>query len=121
MRTPPASSPTSRLFADVITIVENAQRQIVRSVNTHMVTAYWLIGERLVEAEQGGKARARYGEQLLEKLSSQLRARFGTGYSVANLKNFRAFYLTYPDRRATIRYPAGSEFARSTAKGGALE
>jgi len=70
-----------------------------------------------VEVEQGGKARARYGEQLLEKLSSQLRARFGTGYSVANLKNFRAFSLTYPNRLAAIRYPAGSEFVRNTVEG----
>jgi len=65
-----ANSPTNRVFADVVAIVEHAQQQLVRSVNTHMVTAYWRIGERLVKAEQGGKARAQYGEQRLEKLSS---------------------------------------------------
>jgi len=40
-------------------------------------------------------------------------ARLGNGYSVANLKNFRAFYLTYPDRLEAIRYPLGSELAGS--------
>ena len=61
MRLSPVHTPTHRVVADVVAIVEQAQQQLVRSVNTHMVTTYWRIGERLVEAEQGGKARARYG------------------------------------------------------------
>jgi hypothetical protein len=121
----PSSVPTSdqskeaeRLFREVATILEEARRQTVRSVNTHMVTAYWLIGWRIVEAEQGGKARASYGERLLENLSARLRARFGKGYSVANLKNFRGLYLTYPDRLSEIRYPPGSELEGGPQKGG---
>jgi len=75
-----------------------------------MVTAYWLIGWRIVEAEQGGRARAGYGERLIETVSGRLTQRYGKGYSVANLRNFREFYLAYPDRLGEIRYPLGSEW-----------
>ena len=45
---------------------------------------------------------------MLETLSEQLLIKYGKGYSVANLKNFRQFYLVFPDRME-IRYPPGSE------------
>ena len=63
-----------------------------------MVTAYWLVGWDIVEAEQGGKSRAGYGERLMESLSVRLTRRYGRGHSVANLRNFREFYLAFPDR-----------------------
>lgn len=49
-----------------------------------------------MEVEQGGTERAGYGEHLLEKLSVDLTARFGWGFSLRNLKNFRSFYLALP-------------------------
>ena len=58
---------------------------------------YWQIGRRIVEEEQGDAAKATYGEGLLRALSKDLTAEFGMGFSLANLKNFRKFYLTYPD------------------------
>lgn len=63
-----------------------------------MVTAYWQIGRRIVEEEQGGATKATYGEGLLKALSKDLTAEFGKGFSLANLKNLRKFYLTFPDR-----------------------
>jgi hypothetical protein len=107
---PSRSRVADRLFTEVAGILEVARRQTMRSVNTHMVTAYWLVGWRIVEAEQGGKARAGYGERLIENLSVRLTERYGKGHSVANLRNFREFYLTYADRLAEIRYPLGSEW-----------
>jgi hypothetical protein len=80
-------------------------------VNTNMVSAYWLIGWRIVEAEQSGRAGAGYGERLIESLSARLTERYGRGLSVANLRNFREFYLSYPKRLGEIRYPVGSESA----------
>ena len=62
-----------------------------------MVEAYWRIGQRIVEEEQGGKNRAEYGSFLIRNLARQLGEEFGKGLSVANLKNFRQFYLTFPD------------------------
>jgi len=51
-----------------------------------------------VEEEQGGLAQAAYGKGLLKELSKSLSNEFGQGFSLANLKNFRKFYLTYPDK-----------------------
>ena len=53
-----------------------------RSVNSILTATYWEIGCRIVEYEQGGKARAEYGEALVETLASDLRASYGRGFSV---------------------------------------
>jgi hypothetical protein len=62
-----------------------------------MVEAYWQIGRRIVEEEQGGAVRAEYGRQIIRNLARDLGDEFGKGLSVANLWNFRQFYLTFPD------------------------
>jgi hypothetical protein len=59
------------------------------------VATYWLIGRRIVEYEQKGKERADYGEKLLEKVSRDLRQRFGRGFSPDNLEAMRRFYSAY--------------------------
>src|SRR5262245_35551111 len=64
------------LFADVVRVIEDARRAAARSVNAVMTATYWLVGRRIVELEQGGRARAGYGEALLDRLSSDLTARF---------------------------------------------
>lgn len=62
-----------------------------------MTEAYWKIGEKIVLEEQNGKNRAAYGKSILKDLSIALTQEFGKGFSYANLRNFRQFYLTYPD------------------------
>ena len=61
-----------------------------------MVEAYWNIGKSIIE-EQGGNERAEYGTGLLKELSKQMTQDFGKGFTVANLKNMRQFYLTFPN------------------------
>jgi predicted nuclease of restriction endonuclease-like (RecB) superfamily len=73
-----------------------SRQAATRSVNSAHVTASWLIGQQIVEAEQDGAARAAYGTQLLETLSADLRAEFGSGFSLSSLKYMRSFYLEYP-------------------------
>ena len=60
-----------------------------------MVETYWKIGQRIVEEEQGGTARAEYGSKLIENLSKYLTDTIGKGFSEANLKNMRSFYIAY--------------------------
>jgi predicted nuclease of restriction endonuclease-like (RecB) superfamily len=91
-------TPSSNLFTDVRGILADARRAAYTAVNSAMVAAYWQIGRRIVEEEQGGATKANYGEGLLKALSKDLTAEFGKGFSLANLKNFRKFYLTFPDR-----------------------
>lgn len=67
------------------------------AINSVMVEAYWNIGKRIVQEEQKGRDRADYGAELIKSLSKSLNAEFGNGFSVANLKNFRQFFLTFKD------------------------
>ena len=96
------------LFERVIAILKVARANVVRSVNTSMVTAYWLIGREIVHEIQGGDDRAEYGKQVIEGLSWQLQNRFKKGFSNTNLHNFRKFYQIYQDR-LPILYPPGTE------------
>ena len=72
-----------------------------------MVEAYWNVGRRIVEEEQRGKQKADYGEYLIQNLSKQLAKEFGAGFTEQNLRNFRQFYLIFPDEK--IRYALRSE------------
>jgi len=103
------TSPTveSQLFDRVVSILEQSRQNVVRAVNNNIVTAYWLIGREIVEVIQDGEERAEYGKKILEELADNLNLKYGKGFSVPNLRNFRQFYLVFHDR--SIRYPAGSE------------
>ena len=98
----PASPPPAALFGRVITILEQARTTIVRTVNTQMVAAYWLIGREIVEEEQQGQDRAEYGARVIEELSRKLRERYGNGFSMSNLEGFRKFCLTHANRQPQI-------------------
>jgi DUF1016 N-terminal domain len=84
------------LYLRIRAILEAARETSVRSVNTAQVVANWLIGREIVEEEQKGKRRAGYGEGLIRDLATRLQADYGVGYSLANVKFFRKFYLEYP-------------------------
>ena len=84
------------LIIDIQQILRTARAKSYTAVNSAMVEAYWQIGRRIVEEEQKGKGRADYGTALIKELSKQLTLEFGKGFSVANLWNFRQFYLTFP-------------------------
>lgn len=86
-----------RFFADIAALLQNARSKAYRAINSIMVETYWKIGERIVKEEQNGKSRAEYGEKLIENFSRYLTDAFGNGFSEANLKNFRQFYLTFPE------------------------
>jgi predicted nuclease of restriction endonuclease-like (RecB) superfamily len=86
-----------RFFADIAQILQTGRSQSYRAVNTAMLQTYWRLGQRIVEEEQHGLARAEYGQSILSKLSRYLGDQFGQGFSVANLRNFRQFYSTFPN------------------------
>jgi predicted nuclease of restriction endonuclease-like (RecB) superfamily len=99
---------TDNLFDKVVAILEQARTNVVRSVNSNMVAAYWLIGREIVEEVQSGEKRAEYGKQVIENLSKLLNRKYGKGFSITNLWYFRQFYLTYNDR-LLIPHPLGGE------------
>jgi len=85
-------------FENVAQIVEQARRHVGRTVDLTMCVTYFEIGRMIVEEEQGGKARAEYGSELLPKLSDFLGARFGNGFSETTLKYARSFFKIYAPR-----------------------
>ncbi|MCF2488111.1 PDDEXK nuclease domain-containing protein [Dyadobacter sp. CY347] len=89
--------PATSLIKDVRHILQLARQKAYSAVNSEMVIAYWQMGRRIVEEEQHGEQKAAYGEAILKTLSISLTTEFGKGFSYANIRNFRQFYLTYPD------------------------
>jgi predicted nuclease of restriction endonuclease-like (RecB) superfamily len=88
------------LYADVKNILEQARNTAVKAVNFSMVIAYWQIGNRIVEEEQGGNKKAAYGDLMIDELSKKLTQDFGKGFSSTNLRYFRQFYLFFPIHHA---------------------
>lgn len=86
----------SKIYTDIAELLKTARSKAYSTVNSIMVETYWQIGKRIVEEEQGGSSRAEYGSKLIENLSRYLTDAFGKGFSEANLKNMRQFYLVYP-------------------------
>jgi predicted nuclease of restriction endonuclease-like (RecB) superfamily len=84
------------LLRNVVELLEEARRTSARSVNSIMTATYWEVGRRIVELEQDGAKRAEYGKSLLKKLSIDLTAKFGRGFSRQNLQQMRNFYTAYP-------------------------
>jgi predicted nuclease of restriction endonuclease-like (RecB) superfamily len=73
-----------------------ARSAVAREVNSTMLTAYWEIGHVIVEREQEGDIKAKYGKRLLPELSKRLINDLGRGFSRSNLQNMRLLYLSYP-------------------------
>lgn len=92
------------LFERISALIEEARKRVVTTVNIAEVYTKYHIGQYIVEYEQEGNIRAQYGKQVLKSLSERLTARFGAGWSYANMKNIRQFYIVYSDR-LTSGYP----------------
>ncbi len=88
-------------ITEIKDIINQARQKTYSAINTAMVEAYWLMGQRIIKEEQGGKERADYGKQILKELSTELTKEFGKGFSVGSLYYYRQFYATFPDIFAT--------------------
>jgi predicted nuclease of restriction endonuclease-like (RecB) superfamily len=123
----PVAADYGRLVADISGILEQARRAVVRSVNGILTCTYWNIGRRIVEFEQGGKARAEYGEQLLSRLAEDLTSSHGRGFSRQGLQRMRSFYLEWGicstassklEARAIVQTPSGQSGSRKVLSSG---
>lgn len=94
----------TNLFDRVVSILEQARANVIRTINSNMIIAYWLIGREIVHEIQQGKDRAEYGRQVIEKLSKKLTDRYGRGFSTTNVRYFRNFYTVYSERSPEIRH-----------------
>jgi hypothetical protein len=96
--------------AEIVLLLDAARRSAARSVNAVMTATYWGIGRRIVDFDQGGKHRAGYGEQLIERVSHDLTEHFGRGFSASNLEQMRQFSISWaipqtPSAELGSRFP----------------
>ena len=86
----------SLLVDNIRQTLQEARKSISHSVNATLVRAYWQVGKHIVEYEQGGAGRAEYGKNVINSVSKQLVAEFGSGFTPTNLRYMRQFYLCFP-------------------------
>ena len=88
---------TGSVFEDACNIIETAQKVAYSAVDLTFVHRNWLLGKRIADEELNGESRAEYGAEVIKKLSKDLNAQYGRGYTKTNLYNFYSFYKMYPE------------------------
>ena len=69
------------------------QQNTIKAINRNITIRNWLIGYYIIEFEQKGEDRARYGQQLLKSLESSINIK---GLNETLFKWSRIFYQRYP-------------------------
>lgn len=94
------SSNSPMNYPELIQSIQNLHReakaQAAGAVNRQLILRNWLIGAYIVEFEQCGEDRAKYGSRLISKVAEELKSRNLSGLGTSMLKNCRTFYRTYP-------------------------
>lgn len=73
-------------------VLQNNARLVI---NRHVTVKAWLTGYYIVEYEQNGSDRAKYGEKLIIELAKRLKTNGDNKCSKRSLELYRTFYLTY--------------------------
>lgn len=87
-----------KLYLNTVDLIQYARSLAVKQVNFIQLMTYYSIGRWIVEEQQEGSTRAKYGQQVIKNLSEKLLNEFGRGFSDDTLKNARKFYLIYKER-----------------------
>lgn len=83
----------SHLSELVLQLHDSAYSATVKAINRFATIRNYVIGFYIVEYEQFGQDRAKYGDRLLKRLAENVNKR---GINETILKNCRRFYLAYP-------------------------
>ena len=89
---------TKAFFEEIKDVIASARATVARGVDLVQVYTNFEIGRRIVEQEQKGKGRAKYGQEVLTALSERLVGELGRGYSRTNLEYKRKFFLLFEER-----------------------
>jgi len=103
-------------YGQLITAISAINTRMVGRVatvaNQALVLRNWMVGAHIVEYQQHGADRAKYGARLLDTMAEDLKAKGVKGLGSRTLWNCKAFYSMYPQ----VRQPALVEFsARQSA------
>ena len=90
----------NKMLEEIKEVIINSRQKVAYAVNNTMLEAYWNVGRIIVENEQNGNIKAKYGKQTdFKRISKELRKVLGSGFSVSNLQYMRRFYITYPKQQ----------------------
>ena len=85
------------IFEDAKQIILSARKRAYKAADTSLIMQNWLLGKRIAEEVLGGEDRAKYGAEVIKKLSVKLTNEFGKGFTDNNLYYFKQFYETFPE------------------------
>lgn len=89
----PNKADFSSLIQSIQDIHFSTQEKAVAAVNKALTIRNWVIGMYIIEYEQNGEDRAKYGEELITKLAEKLK--FIKGIDKRSLFRFKQFYISY--------------------------
>jgi predicted nuclease of restriction endonuclease-like (RecB) superfamily len=78
------------------------QENAAKAVNFNLTVRNWFVGCYIVEYEQNGQDRAKYGNKLIDEMAKCLKSKGLKGYSPMALRTNRTFYRTYPQIQQTV-------------------
>jgi len=78
------------------------QENATKVINYNLTVRNWLIGCYIIEFEQNGEDRAKYGSNLLEEIAEKLKNKGLKGLHRRALNTCRLFYQTYPQIWLTL-------------------
>ena len=85
-------------FQELIQTIQNTHQVLsersVKAVNTGLTVRNWLIGYYIVEFEQKGEDRAKYGTALITNIAKKIKIK---GLTAPELSRCRQFYKVYPE------------------------
>lgn len=90
------------LVESIVALHQESSGRAALAVNRWLILRNWVIGAHLVEFEQNGEDRAKYGAKLLAQLAHDLKRRSVSGSSAEMLGRMRLFYRAFPQLRAQI-------------------
>ena len=99
------------LVKHIQTVGDALQQDARLVINRNVTTRAWLTGLYIVEYEQNGNDRAKYGTHLLQDLSKRLG---GKSYGVTHLRSYRLFYSYYPELLPVIGEYLWTRFGQGT-------
>ena len=87
------------LIGHINQVHKSLQAQASHAVNLSLTARNWLVGYYIVEFEQQGEDRAKYGDNLINDIARRLSRK---GLEARRLREYRNFYRVYPQIAQTV-------------------
>ena len=89
-------APADSLHAELRALIASSRQRLAGAVNAELTRLYWNVGQRLRTEVLDGADRAKYGDQLINRVGDQLAQEFGRGFDAKNLRRMVQFAQAFP-------------------------